>query len=229
MIGFEGVMKMAERKGMAFRSLTEPAENCQASWLARRMRHPLFLWLGLRPVLAQHTRVENEALERWASKRRQVVEIGVAEGASALALREAMSPDGTLYLIDPFHLSRVSWINAQRRAAGAAVGRSRNGQVVWIKKFSSDAVRGWEKAIDFLFIDGDHDEKAAWQDWENWHRFVAPGGCVAFHDAREFSGGWPTTTYGPVRVVNSLFREKPLPGWEIVEEADSLVIVRRGA
>ena len=34
------------------------------------------------------------------------VEIGVAEGVSAMALREVWLEEGTLYLIDPFHLSR---------------------------------------------------------------------------------------------------------------------------
>jgi len=220
---------MTGREEVTFRTLANGEALPRRSWLAKRMQHPLFLWLGLRPVLAQHTEVENEALARWSSQRRRVVEIGVAEGASALTLRQQMSSEGTLYLIDPFHLSRVKWINSQRRAAGAAVGRSGNGTVVWIEKFSFDAARDWVGSIDFLFIDGDHDEKAVSQDWETWHGFVAPGGCVAFHDAREFPSGWPVAADGPVRVVNSLFRENRIPGWEIVEEADSLVIVRRSA
>lgn len=225
----DGATKMARRYNVIFRALKNSVENSGTQPLAGRMRHPLFSWLGLRPVIAQHTRMEHETLQRWASGRRQVVEIGVAGGASALALREAMPADGTLYLIDPFHLSRVKWINAERHAAGAAVARSRNGEVVWIEKFSFEAVRSWTKIIDFLFIDGDHDEKAVWQDWETWHGFVAPGGCVAFHDAREFANGWPTAADGPVRVVNSLFREKPVAGWTIVDEAHSLVVVKRSA
>ena len=63
----------------------------------------MYAWLGLRPFLAQHTAAEHAALQRWALGRTTLAEIGVAEGVSALALREAMSPDGTLYLIDPFH------------------------------------------------------------------------------------------------------------------------------
>lgn len=198
-------------------------------WLVARMRHPLFAWLGLRPVFVQHTLAEHEALQRWASGQRRVVEIGVAEGGSALALREVMSADGTLHLIDPFHLSRVKWMNCQQRAAMAAVAGSHNGQVAWIQKFSYEAVRDWNEGIDFLFLDGDHEEKAVWEDWESWHRFVAPGGCVAFHDAREFENGWPKATDGPVRVVNALFREKSIFGWTIVEEVDSLVLVERRA
>lgn len=219
---------MARDEKVVFRTANEAAES-SASWTAKRMRHPLFMWLGFRPMFAQHTRAENEALERWARERRRIVEIGVAEGASAFSLRSVMSSDGTLHLIDPFHLSRLGWINSQRRAARRAVGRSRNGEVVWIEKFSEEAARDWKGPIDFLFIDGDHDEKAVLQDWKTWHGSVVPGGCVAFHDARVFAGGWTTREYGPVRVVDSLFREEKPHGWEIVEETDSLVIVRRNA
>jgi predicted O-methyltransferase YrrM len=222
-------MKNSHTENVIFRAQENSEGNSGGPRFPSRMQHPLFLWLGLRPVIAQHTRREHEALQRWASNRRQVVEIGVAEGASALALREVMAADGTLYLIDPFHLSRVKWINSQRHAASAAVARSGNGRVVWIEKFSSEAARSWTKSIDFLFIDGDHDEKAVSEDWQRWHRFVPPGGCVAFHDAREFANGWPRATDGPVRVVNSLFREEPVADWEIVEEVDSLVVVRRSA
>jgi len=227
--GLLKAMKNSKTANVIFRAELHSEQNLAEPWPPKRMQHPLFLWLGLRPVIAQHTRMEHETLQRWASNRRQVVEIGVAEGASALALREVMAADGTLYLIDPFHLSRIKWINSQRHAASAAVGRSDNGQVVWIEEFSFDAVRDWTKSIDFLFIDGDHDEKAVRQDWEAWHNFVAPGGCVAFHDARQFANGWPTATDGPVRVVNALFRENPVRDWKIVEEADSLVVVQRSA
>jgi len=83
----------------------------------RWLRHPVWGLLGLRPVFAQHTQGEHEALIRWACGRRSVVEIGVAEGASALALRQGMHAEGTLYLIDPFHLSRFRAINATKRLA----------------------------------------------------------------------------------------------------------------
>ena len=78
-----------------------------SSKLVTAFPHSVYAWLGLRPFVAQHTAAEHAALQRWATGRKTLAEIGVAEGVSALALREAMSPDGTLYLIDPFHLSRL--------------------------------------------------------------------------------------------------------------------------
>jgi len=50
------------------------------------MKHPFFAWVGLRPAMAQHTAAEHDALGKHAQGRKSLVEIGVAEGASAIAL-----------------------------------------------------------------------------------------------------------------------------------------------
>lgn len=191
------------------------------------LRHPLFAWLGIRPAWGQHTLEEHAALRQWATGKSSLVEIGVAEGGSAIVLREAMSASGTLWLIDPFHLSRVPGINAMKRAAQRLVGGCRNGTVVWIEKFSFDAVSEWRHGIDFLFLDGDHSEESVQRDWDNWHPFVVSGGVVAFHDAAIFRSGWTQPDWGPVKLVDRLFRERSLPGWRMVEQVDSLVVVQR--
>lgn len=191
------------------------------------LRHPVFAWLGLRPVLGQHTAAEHDALTKWATGRSSLVEIGVAEGASAVALREAMSARGVLWLIDPFHLSRKRSLNATKRAAHRAVEGCRNGRVIWIEALSSVAANDWSCPIDFLFIDGDHSEAGVQQDWDTWHRFVSPRGVVVFHDAATFAGGWTREDWGPVKVVEKLFCAQALPGWRIMQKIDSLVVVER--
>src|SRR5580704_2433590 len=125
---------------------TETAKDVSKSrsWLS----HSACAFLGLRPALAQHTATEHAAFRKWAAGRRRVVEIGVAEGVSALALREGMAEDATLYLIDPFHLSRVPALNFIRRVAQRTVGGSSRGRVVWIERFSQEAVREWKESID---------------------------------------------------------------------------------
>jgi hypothetical protein len=122
------------------------------------LRHPLFAWLGLRPISGQHTIGEHEALKKWVTRRSSVVEIGVAEGGSAVVLRQAMSSSGILWLIDPFHLSRTPIINATKRAAHRAVERCKNGRAIWVEQFSFDAAKDWDNQIDFLFLDGDHSD-----------------------------------------------------------------------
>jgi predicted O-methyltransferase YrrM len=189
------------------------------------LRHPFYAFLGARPFLAQHTAEEHAALKKWARGRSTIVEIGVAEGVSALALREGMSADATLHLIDPFHLSRVPALNFVKRSAHRAVATCPRGKVVWIEQFSFDCAKKWREPIDLLLIDGDHSERGVRRDWDDWSGFVKPGGIVIFHDARLFQGGWTTPEYGPIRLVDNLFRTQRIPGWSIVEELHSLVVV----
>jgi predicted O-methyltransferase YrrM len=197
------------------------------SWKSRALRHPFFAWAGVRAPLAQHTLAEHQAMERFARGCTSVVEIGVAEGASAVALRTAMDPAGTLYLVDPFHLSRVPALNFLRRAARRAVSRNGGAQAVWIEEFSYEAVREWSRPIDLLLIDGDHRESAVEQDWTDWSPHVVETGVAVFHDARLFANGWTSPDYGPVRFVNRMFRDHPSSPWTIVQEVDSLVVVGR--
>ena len=195
--------------------------------IPRALLHPFFSWVGLRPLLAQHTSAEHQALQRHAHKRLQIVEIGVAEGASAIALRDGMNPKGSLYLIDPYHLSRVPPLNFLRRTAQRAVSSQPYPRTVWIQQFSQAAAKNWSAPIDFLLIDGDHEEKAVQQDWEDWHPHVVDRGIVAFHDARVFPSGWTSPAYGPVKFINRFFRDSSQPGWAIIDEVDSLVFVRK--
>lgn len=197
------------------------------SLATRVMKHPFFAWIGLRAPLAQHTAAEHQALEKHAQGCKSVVEIGVAEGASAVALRTAMDPGGTLYLVDPFHLSTVRTLNFPRRAARRAVFAKAGPRIVWIEAFSHEAAAPWNRAIDFLLIDGDHREDAVEQDWNDWHPNVTANGVVAFHDARLFPRGWTSPDYGPVRFVEREFRNNPLSSWTIFEEVDSLVFICR--
>jgi predicted O-methyltransferase YrrM len=216
-----------QTEGIVFRPFETPADTAAQSFRTRNFRHPVFSWLGLRPVFAQHTRAEHEALLKWAAGLRRIVEIGVAEGASACALRQAMPGDGVLTLIDPYHLSRFRVLNASQRAAHSAVRKFGSCRTVWIQKFSHQAAEQWNSPIDLLFIDGDHDLSAVHQDWKEWNRFVVPGGLALFHDARVFENGWTTPDYGPVRAVDELFRSRQSSNWRIVDEVDSLVVLQR--
>ena len=208
-------------------AVAAPAGQAFRPRVPRFTDHPFFAWIGLRSPIAQHTAAEHDALERHAHGRGSLVEIGVAEGASAVALRTAMDPQGTLYLVDPFHLSRVRALNFLRRAARRAVSNRSAKRIVWIEAFSQDAVRGWKWPIDFLLIDGDHEERAVERDWNDWHPYMTENGVVAFHDARLFPGGWTTPDYGPVRFMDRVLRNNSSSPWTIVEELDSLVFVCR--
>jgi hypothetical protein len=197
-----------------------------------RYLRPLALRLGLVPPRSMHTEAEAGLLAELAVGRRRAVEIGVYEGASAIALAGALPQDAELHLVEPFgegpwpDLFSPANESATRSLVERAARRRGGPRLVWHVATSEEAARGWEGHLDFLFIDGDHEEEAVRLDWEAWSRWVAPGGVVLFHDAREGRpGGWGQA--GPTVVVDELFRERPLPGWAIVAERDTVVAVER--
>jgi predicted O-methyltransferase YrrM len=152
-----------------------------------------------------------------------VVELGVAEGASAYELRKVIAPSGTLYLVDPYHLGRVFRRSAAERVARRLVDSDERGRVVWVRQMSHDAVTDWDKGIDFLFIDADHRYEAVQRDWNDWTPFVRRSGVVALHDALPVSGCVDPGD-GPARLLESLRAD---PVWELIESADSTAALRR--
>jgi Methyltransferase domain len=191
---------------------------------------------GFIPPRVMHTREEAAVLSELARGARRVVELGVYEGSSALMFLNALPRGAELYLIDPFidesgWTMRSGWHGvpfATRVVIRRA--RSRSGvRVRWYLDRSQDVGRRWTgDAVDLVFVDGDHSPDGVREDWEVWHPHVRPGGTMAFHDARldqPNGGGGP----GPTSVVNQLFRARPIPGWRITEEVDSLVVVQRAA
>ncbi|HEV7162559.1 MAG TPA: class I SAM-dependent methyltransferase [Solirubrobacteraceae bacterium] len=193
---------------------------------------------GLIPPRAMHSREDLQTLLDAVRGARCVVEIGVYEGASAVELCRTLDAGAELHLVDPFGAhpdalprgwGATEW--ATRRAVARAL-RARGAaapSVSWHVALSHEASRSWSGVeVELLFIDGDHSEQGCELDWSSWQRFVAPGGRVVFHDARAGEPGGRGLP-GPTAVVNRLFREQGMPGWEIVAEADRTVVVVRAA
>jgi hypothetical protein len=178
-------------------------------------RRPLFAYLKLRPTSAQHTATEAGALKEHAAGARCVVEIGVAEGASAYEIRSVMDLRGELHLIDPYHLSGPG--NFTERVARRTVNSIPNGTVRWYRAFSHEVVRTWSKVIDVLFLDGDHEYEGVRRDFDQWHPFLAPDGQVVLHDARGDEAG-------PGRLRGELTASGD---WDLVAQAEALAVLRR--
>jgi predicted O-methyltransferase YrrM len=189
-----------------------------------RARH-LFGVLRLRRPAAQHTEAEGELLREHARGAVRLVELGVAEGGSAMELREVMAPKGTLYLVDPYEPGRLR-VSMPLVVSRRTVGSVDNGAVNWVRQRSFEAARGWTDPIDFLFIDGDHSFEGVSRDWEDWTPHVRIRGHVALHDARVFPGGWPTEQDGPVRLVAAVQDDAR---WRLAGAADSTVVFERVA
>lgn len=208
-----------------------------------RLRHSpvlrgVALRAGLVPPRVMHSPEEGAQLRALARGARRVVEIGVYEGGSAVALVEELGAGAELHLIDPYGEQPgalpAGW-GATEPATKAVVARAakrKGGQaprVTWHVALSHDVAQRWSAGpVDLVFVDGDHLLDGVLTDWEDWRELVAPGGHLVFHDAREGKPdgrGLP----GPTQVVDEHLRVSPPPGWSIVHEVHGLVTARRHA
>jgi predicted O-methyltransferase YrrM len=190
---------------------------------------------GLIPPRTMHSAEDVRVLLGAARGARRVVEIGVYEGASALALQRELGPHAELHLIDPFgrHPDALpgGW-GASERATRRLLARAERRlgpagpQVCWHVALSHDVAATWAGEADLVFIDGDHSEAGCETDWLDWSARVAPGGRVVIHDARADQPdgrGLP----GPTAVVQRYLRDSSQALWTIVDEADRTVAARR--
>jgi predicted O-methyltransferase YrrM len=189
--------------------------------------HFLCWELGFSQAQTQTTEAERAALSEHSAGRKCLVEIGVWHGVTTRRLREAMSPDGVLYAVDPFPVGRLG-VSLQRRIAHAEVGWVRNGEVRWVRETGGSAARtlGAELAgrVEFVFIDGDHSFEGLREDWEGWSPLIVPGGVVALHDSRSTSAR-PIDDAGSVRYTRDVVLIDSR--YEVAECVDSLTVLRR--
>jgi predicted O-methyltransferase YrrM len=112
------------------------------------------------------------------------VEIGTYQGFNAKNMLKELNIK-RLYIIDPYeeyndyldsesnkiqkHLSKV-----EREARNRL--KKYDNKLVWIKKYSDDAVKDIPNQIDFIYIDGNHEYKYVKKDVENYWEKVRGGG-----------------------------------------------------
>ncbi len=167
---------------------------------------------------------------------RGIVEIGAAFGGSALVLLSSSSDVCPVTSIDPFVKDSMGEFQADAALCRRnvlrgleAVGRPRAyGRWCLLPRPSHEVAQEWQRAIDLLYLDGDHHYPATCRDFFDWSGFVAIGGHIVLHDSRRegtepddvFSRGWP----GPSRLAADL-REHACVA--LVDEAFSMTVWRR--
>lgn len=193
----------------------------------RPLAHFVLWALGTRPAETQTTHEERAALARHAAGRRQLVEIGVWHGITTSVLRRAMAPDGVIWAIDPFPRGRLGF-SFQRRIARSEVARIRNGTVRWTRTTGELAGEIYRREgappAGLVFIDGDHSYEGLVGDWFAWSPLVAKGGVVCLHDSRS-TPERQIDDAGSVIATEKVVKKDP--AFEVVEEVDSLTILRR--
>lgn len=189
----------------------------------------LIKWqLGLAEAEIWTTDAERACLARHASGKRRLVEVGVWHGGTTRGLRAAMSPDATLFAVDPFAKGRLGF-SIPRFVARREVARVRNGRVSWVRLTGEEAARSdimrRQGPIDFVFIDNAQTYDTLRAEWEAWAPVVGTGGVIALHDSRpDPAGGLEQTSVAYARdVVRRDAR------YSVVDEVDSLTVLRRMA
>jgi hypothetical protein len=189
-------------------------------------RRPLAGALRLRPPVAHHQAVEGQLLRRHAARARCAVEIGVAEGVSALEMRRVIDPSGTLFLVDPFPTGRLG-ISLSRLTAHRVVRSAPRGRVIWVRAGSEEAAAGWDRPIDFAFIDADHTFEGVASHWHDWSRHVPVAGKIMLQGARLGEDSWVQPGHGPARFFETAIADAP--EWKLVDGAGAAMVVERRA
>ena len=154
------------------------------------------------------------------------VEIGVYKGDHAESLLRHLDIK-TLYLVDPYeeyseyeegrnyygvdqHPLRAVKAEAMERLAPYA------SRIEWVFKRSAQAARDIPEKVDFVYVDGNHEEAYVREDIELFYPKVRAGGVIGGHD---FYNGYCREHDGVVRAVtqfavrNDLTLQVELPDW----------------
>ncbi len=163
-------------------------------------------WLTLKEAVFLYTTAKNTG--------GIIIEIGSYQGKSTVCIAKGLleGKGGRVYAIDP-HLG-----SAEHKVEGKdiwtfdkfkknIISKNVEKAVEPVVKSSGDAVKGWDKPVDFLFIDGAHDYENVKKDFELWSPFLKKGGIIAFHDANAYA--YLQGADGPLPVVKKYILKNP--------------------
>ncbi len=150
-----------------------------------------------------------------------VVEIGILNGDTTKILAQA-NPAIPVYGIDPLIPDSMNpdLIGSEENIAKNMQGLK---NFYFIKDFSYNVIKNWDKAFDYLLIDGSHIYEDVRKDFEDWFPKLAPGGLVSFHDSTMNRGGEPYWE-GPSKCADELIYD---PRVDLVGSVARLTIFRK--
>ena len=139
------------------------------------------------------TKGEGEFLYKTAKetlKGGNIVEIGSWKGRSTICFGLG-SKDGNrakIYAIDPHtgsseHKKMFGKIDTYREFLENIKKAGVSDLVIPIKKTSGEAVKNFDKKVDFILVDGAHEYEFVKKDYELWFPKLRNGGLIAFHDS----------------------------------------------
>jgi len=142
------------------------------------------------------TEKEGNLLHKLAKNSRgAIVEIGSWKGKSTIELAKGSKAgnNAKIYAIDPHTGSQMQkqrfgkiWTfdEFKKNIKNAGV----DDVIVPLVKTSKEAARNFDKPVQLIFIDGDHDYEMVKLDFDLWYPKVSEGGIMALHDTVGWSG-----------------------------------------
>jgi len=119
----------------------------------------------------------------------QIVEIGSLRGKSSCFMGAAIKEDEgkvKLHCVDLWDIGGQKRVHSGKEVRLTFTANiNRFGLQDIIEPHMAESVafsRKWHGSIDLLFIDGSHAYKDCLADYQAWHKFLKPGGWIAFHD-----------------------------------------------
>ena len=156
------------------------------------------------------------------------IEIGVAGGEHALSLLKNLNIK-KLYLIDPYELYNeyiegkihygVDQLSLDQTEISCRTKlKDFEKNLVWIKKLSSEAISDINENVDFVYIDGNHQEEFVVEDIDNYVSILNTSGVIGGHD---YYNGFQREHDGVVNAVTSYVKRSgyqlrvEMPDWWI--------------
>lgn len=118
-------------------------------------------------------------------------EIGTFEGIHAHQMIKTLNIK-KLYIIDPYEKyeeykndGSFSKVLIAKKKAHKLLEKYSD-KIVWVEKYSDDALNDIKEEIDFLYIDGNHYSPFIDNDIKNYFPLVKEGGIISGHDYSEY-------------------------------------------
>jgi len=187
--------------------------------------HYFKIRLGIESSDTQTTEAEQAVIKRYATGKKNAVEIGVFEGFNTVLIANALDRNGKVYGIDPFTRGRMGLSYCKMITQYWLHKNKVSEKVNLVEKLSFDAPDDVPEIVDFVFIDGDHSYGGIEKDWTIFSKKVSPKGHIALHDTTAPPFQLWKSNMGSVQFFNDRIRHDSR--FALVETVDSLNVLQR--